>query len=218
MRDRILDINPSADIFTSTALLEHTPPAQLQEYCGPQSIFLCCADNREGDINANRLACLTHTPLLSIGLWERAFAGELFWTTPPSTPCYYCVFGGQEQAMSARVSVNRHVYTDREDITEVPFEPGISVDIGFVTNIGTKVALDLLNRSAPGYVPRLLGHLTQFTLVCNSNNAQVGGDRAELFDHPLQITRSIRVKPLAGCPHCKLAIRTPESVTAAVPP
>jgi molybdopterin/thiamine biosynthesis adenylyltransferase len=207
LRDRILDVNPAAEVVTFVNLLEQAPPDEIQKHCGPNALILCCADNREGDVNANRIGCVTHTPLLSIGLWERAFAGELFWCVPPETPCYYCVFGGQEQALSARVSANRHVYTDQEDVAGVLFEPGISADIGFVTTIGVKLALDLLNRHTPGYVPRLLGHLQQFTLVCNSNDARVGGERAELFDHPLQVTRSIHVQPLAGCPHCKLAGR-----------
>ena len=32
-------------------------------------------DNREGDLNANQISCLTHTPLLSIGLWETGVRG-----------------------------------------------------------------------------------------------------------------------------------------------
>jgi molybdopterin/thiamine biosynthesis adenylyltransferase len=205
LRDRIHDVNPSAHVVTFADLLEHAPPAQIEKYAGPRSLILCCADNREGDVNANRISCITRTPLLSIGLWERAFAGELFWSVPPETPCYYCVFGNRQHALSARVSDNRHAYTDQEDIAGVAFEPGISADIGFVSTIGVKLALDLLNRTTPGYVPRLLGGLQQFTLVCNSNDPRVGGERAELFEHPLQVTRSIQVEPLADCPHCKLA-------------
>ena len=107
--------------------------------------------------------------------------------------------------MSGRVSANRHVYTDQEEVVGVAFEPGISIDISFVTNVGVKIALDVLSRDVPGYVPKLLNSLTQFTLVCNTNDPRVGGERAELFDHPLQVTRSIRVEQLADCPHCKKA-------------
>ncbi len=207
LRDRILDINPAAKVVCHAGLLEHAPPDELQRQCGPRSLLLCCADSREGDINANRISCITHTPLLSIGLWERAFAGELFWSVPPETPCYYCAFGSQVHALSGRVSANRHVYTDQEDVTGVAFEPGISADIAFVTTIGVKLALDLLNRDTPGYTPRLLGPLKQFTLVCNSNDPRHGGERAEWFDHPLQVTRSIQVQALADCPHCRQARR-----------
>jgi molybdopterin/thiamine biosynthesis adenylyltransferase len=207
LRDRILDINPSAEVDVFPDILENSPAAVTEDYYGPKSLILCCADNREGDLNANWLSCLTKTPLLSIGLWERAFAGELFWSMPPETPCYHCVFGGVGSAVSGRVSTNRHVYTDQEEIAGVAFEPGISTDIGFVTTIGVKIALDILSRDVPGYVPKLLAGLTQFTLVCNSNDPRVGGERAELFDHPLQVTRSIQVEPLADCPHCEQARR-----------
>jgi hypothetical protein len=207
LRDRILDINPSAEVTVFAEILENSRAAVTEEFYGPKSLILCCADNREGDWNANRISCLTRTPMLSIGLWERAFAGELFWSIPPETPCYHCVFGGVAGTLSGRVAANHHVYSVQEDLAEVAFEPGISVDIGFVTTIGVKIALDLLSRDVPGYVPKLLGSLTQFTLVCNSNDARVGGDRAELFDHPLQVTRSIQVERLAGCPHCEKAGR-----------
>lgn len=202
LRDRIHDINPAAEVDIFPEVMENSRAAITQEYFGPKSLILCCADNREGDLNANNLSCLTHTPLLSIGLWERAFAGELFWSLPPTTPCYRCVFGGVGGALSGRVSNNRAVYTDQEDILGVAFEPGISVDIGFVTMIGVKLALDILSRDVPGYVPKLLSSLTQFTLVCNTNDPKIGGERAELFEHPLQVTRSIKVEQLEGCPHC----------------
>lgn len=204
LRDRLLDVNPAAEIDVYADVLENSPAAVRQDYYGPRSLILCCADNREGDLNANALSCRTRTPLLSIGLWERAFAGELFWSLPPATPCYHCVFGSAAAGVSGRVSVNRHVYTDQEDFG-VEFEPGISIDIGFVTSVGIKIALDLLSRDVPGHVPKVLSHLTQFTLVCNTNDPGVGGERAELFDHPLQVTRSIRVERLEGCPHCKEA-------------
>lgn len=33
--------------------------------------------------------------------------------------------------------------------------------------------------------------LTQYTLICNTNNPKIGGEMAENFSYPLQITRSI---------------------------
>jgi hypothetical protein len=87
----------------------------------------------------------------------------------------------------------------------VAFEPGISIDIDFVTMIGLKIALDLLLKAAkPGSHVRTLDSLTQFTLVCNTRDPHNGGSLAEIFSYPLQITRSIEVEKLEGCPHCSL--------------
>jgi hypothetical protein len=113
------------------------------------------------------------------------------------------VFGTKSNSFSFRSSQNRRIYTTEEDLSKLTFEPGIAVDIAFVTNIGTKIALDLFGR---GKRPaRLLDAIKQFTLVCNSTNVKVADDLQEIFDHPLQVTRSIEVEKLPGCPHCGLA-------------
>jgi hypothetical protein len=52
----------------------------------------------------------------------------------------------------------------------------------------------LLNRDNEGYTQRLLPSLTQYTLICNTNNPKIGGDMAEIFSYPLQVTTSIEVE------------------------
>ena len=94
---------------------------------------------------------------------------------------------------SGRVTQNRRFYTTEEDLAKVSFEPGISADINFVTIVAVKMILDLLNRDTPGYVQRLLPSLTQYTLICNTNNPEVGGEQAEIFSYPLQVTTSIYI-------------------------
>ena len=222
VRDRILDVNPSAEVRALPTVLEEVPPEEFEWACGAPrgAVLVGCADNRQADLYANRIACIFRAPFVSIGLWERAFAGEVFWGLPGRTPCYYCVFGTGDHALSYRPSVNRRVYTTEEDLSAVRFEPGISVDLSWVTSIGIKFVLDLLSRDAPGYRPRLLGALSQFTLACNTTDPRVGGVLAGLFEHPLQVTRSIDVQRLEGCPHCRLASEgaplSPEAVAPEV--
>ena len=129
---------------------------------------------------------------MSIGCWERAFAGEIFYCLPTGMPTYkdFMEVAGH---MSARVNQNRRFYTTEAELEKVSFEPGISVDINFVTTIAVKLAIDLLNRDNECYTQRLLPHLTQYTLVCNTNNTKVGGEMAEIFSYPLQVTTSIVV-------------------------
>ena len=56
-----------------------------------------------------------------------------------------------------------------------------------------KLAIDILNRDNPNYTKRLLPHLTQYTLVCNTNDTKIGGESAEIFSYPLQVSTSIIV-------------------------
>jgi molybdopterin/thiamine biosynthesis adenylyltransferase len=204
VRERILDINPAATVGTRVSILEDTPKDVFDEFCGPDTILIGCADNRESDYYANQISSIYGVPFVSIGFWERAFAGEIFYCIPGEQPCYACGVGVPGASASGRTSKNRRFYTTEEDEARIRFEPGISIDIGFVTLIAVKLILDILNRNTLNYVPRVINHLSQFTLVCNTNDSRLGGEQAEIFAHPLQITTSIRTAFCAPCPPCKL--------------
>ena len=172
--------------------IQEVPLDDLTNFCNPDTIAIGGADNRAGDLYANGIAKQVGMPFMSIGCWERAFAGEIFYCLPEGMPDYQD-FMEVTGNMSGRVTQNRRFYTTESDLERVAFEPGISVDINFVTVVAVKLALDLLNRDNEHYTQRLLPHLTQYTLVCNTNNTAIGGDMAEIFSYPLQVTTSIKV-------------------------
>ena len=192
LRDRILQINPYAEVHTFNMPIQDVPLAELTAFCNPDTIVIGGADNRAGDLYGNQIAQQVGMPFMSIGCWERAFAGEIFYCLPTGMPTYDD-FVEVTGVMSGRVTQNRRFYTTEEDLKRVSFEPGISVDIDFVTVIAMKLAIDLLNRDNPSYTQRLLPHLTQYTLICNTNDPKVGGDMAEIFSYPLQVSTSINV-------------------------
>ena len=206
--ERIRQINPLAVVEPHAVPLEELDPAVIERFCAGNSdtLMLACADSRRADRHASRLAAALALPFLAIGLWERAFAGEIFYSHPDQPmPCYGCAFDGLAGELTARAEPGRRFYSNEVDLEKLNFQPGIAIDIAFVTEIGLKLALDLLNRSNPNHVPRLLGRLSQYTLVCNSNNPQLGGERAEIFSHPLQVTTSIQVGHGRDCPPCRLS-------------
>lgn len=187
LRERILQINPSAEIHTAHCRIQDVPLAEIEPFCNPDSIMVGCADNREGDYYAAQmLAKPNGMPFISIGCWERAFAGEIFYCLPEGMPDYEDFMATMTDT-SGRVEANTHIYMGEVG----SFEPGISADINFVTTIGVKMILDLLNRDNENYTQRLIDSLTQYTLVCNTNNPKIGGEMAEIFSFPLQVTRSI---------------------------
>ncbi len=202
VQDLILNINPLAHVETFYAEVQLAPLELLQHWCVPKdTIILGCADNREVDRYANIIASNYDVAFLSIGFWERAFAGEVFyWLPDHGHACYACALG--ESTLSQRVEANHHIYTSQTDLAAVNFEPGIAVDIDFVTVVGSKLALDILNRGDQRYTQRLLPHLTQYTLICNTNEPAVGGEMADIFSYPLQVTTSIRVRSKPGCRTC----------------
>lgn len=187
LRERILQINPSAEIHVSHKRIQDVPLAEIEPFCTPNAIMVGCADNREGDYYAAQmLAKPNGMPFISIGCWERAFAGEIFYCLPEGMPDYEDFMATMSDT-SGRVEANTHIYMGEVG----SFEPGISADINFVTTIGVKMILDLLNRDNDNYTQRLIDSLTQYTLICNTNNTKIGGEMAEIFSYPLQVTRSI---------------------------
>ena len=203
VKDKILDINPHANVTIYANILESLPKEVFDKCCTDGTIIVSCADNREADNYASQLSSIFSVPFVSIGFWERAFAGEVFYNIPSENmPCYECAIGTGD-GFSSRQSANHRIYTNQETLENINFEPGISVDINYVTTIANKLILDLLNRSNPRYTTRVLDYLTQFTLICNTNNPKIGGELAEIFSHPLQVTKSIQVSHKDSCPPCK---------------
>jgi len=204
VKRRILNINPAAEVLSLVKFVENAGKETFDAYCKKDAaILIGCADNRQADVYANSLAVTYGVPFISIGLWERAFAGELFyWLPNQSMPCYKCALGDGGD-FGGRQSTNRHIYTNQEDVSRLAFEPGISVDINFVTTIGVKIILDILNLKNEQYNQRLLPSLRQYTLVCNTNNTKAAGEAAEIFSYPLQVTNSLQVQFRQSCPPCE---------------
>jgi molybdopterin/thiamine biosynthesis adenylyltransferase len=194
LKRKIMNINPSADVITFEGIVQNLPKETLDAFCvAGHTVFVGCADNRMADVYTNRISIYYKSSFISIGFWERAFAGEIFYHIyGRGMPCYECALGDGSN-LSARAEASHHVYSNQEDTEGVKFEPGISVDISFATTIGIKLILDILSGGNDGYIPRLLDNLTQYTLVCNTSNPQIGGEMVEIFSYPLQVTTSLKV-------------------------
>lgn len=191
---KLRNINPKVRIETFEGVIQNAPKAMLDEFCqGEDAVFVGCADNRAADVYANRISIYYSAAFISIGFWERACAGEIFYHLPyVNMPCYECALGNGDN-LSARAQANHHIYSNQESTEGMKFEPGISVDINYITSIGIKLIIDILNSSNPSYIPRLLKDLKQYTLICNTNNPNIGGEMVEIFSYPLQVTTSLVV-------------------------
>ena len=191
---RLKNINPSVNVFKFEGIVQNLPKTMLDEFCvKDDTIFVGCADNRMADVYTNRISIYYSAYFISIGFWERAYAGEIFYHIPDrGMPCYECALGDGGN-ISARAQANHHVYSNQEQTEGMKFEPGISVDINFITTIGIKMIIDLLNIPNTSYIPRVLNDLKQYTIICNTCNPDIGGEMVEIFSYPLQITTSLVV-------------------------
>ncbi len=192
LKERILMVNPYAEVITETKYLQEVPDVDIDNFCHAGDVMIACADNQEGDIYANNIAKEKKMPFVTLGCWNRAFAGDIFYCLPDGAHDY-SDFVKAVGIDANKVEQNRRFYTDEEDLKKVNFEPGIAADIDFITIIAVKLTIDLLNLDNEAYTQRLTPYLKQYTVICNTNDTKIGGVRAELFSYPLQITRNISI-------------------------
>lgn len=191
---KLKNINPYISISKFEGIVQNIPKKLLDCFCVEgDTIFVGCADNRAADVYANKVSVYYSSYFISIGFWERAYAGEIFYHIPRrNMPCYECALGSGGD-ISARAQANHHVYSNQENTEGLKFEPGISVDINFITTIGIKLIIDMLNLTNENHIPRLLNDLKQYTIVCNTSNPDIGGEMVEIFSYPLQVSTSLMV-------------------------
>ena len=201
VRDRILNINPHAEVLTYRLPVQRVPKDELKALLGRDTIIIGGGDNRASAEYGCLLACETDSTFVATCCWTRAFAGEVFyWQSGHGLSCYRCALGGLVSA--DRPDSHANYFGEDGEEESLAFEPGVAADIDFVTIVALKAALDLLNRDNPGYTPRVINHLRQYTWICNTNEVKVGGERAAMFTNPLQITTTLKVHRDGNCPYC----------------
>lgn len=190
VKDKILQINPNAKVKTFVNILQNVPEDEYSEYLNENSIMLVFSDNRLGHQFGNDLAYHYNIPFLEVCFWERASVGEVFICLPErGDKCYGCSLEGMIKESLKTYNERNHFYVGQETTV---IEPGITADIEYVTTLGTKLVLDILNRNNDSYTTRLLDGFTQYTLVCNTNNPELAGEMAsKLFVKPLEIKHII---------------------------
>jgi len=210
IRGKILNINPKAEIVTFKDPIQRVPKDALLPLLGCDSILIGAGDNRDSSRYAcDSLAIPAGASFVAACCWTRAFAGEVvYWTSGKGLPCYNCALGDlvdSPEEVERELSRINYFASDADEAS-LSFEPGIAVDIDFISIVATKIILDLLNKNTPGYTPRVISHLSQLTWICNTNEPKIGGEKAGIFSRPLQITQKVSfAKKTAHCPVCDSA-------------
>lgn len=188
VKDAILNINPTAKVEVFHGYLQDLP----EKYVNNVDLIIGTGDNREANAFANDLAEVLNVPFVNTGCWQRAHAGEVFyWYPNANLPLYRKCFA--KLISDDRAASHANYFADDGDENHLNFEPGVSTDIAFVTMVAIKVIYDLLNKDEEGYTHRVLDYLRNYTLICNTNKACIGGPNAEMFPNPLFISNNLVV-------------------------
>lgn len=189
VRDAILNINPLAEVMTYRGILQDLPADYVKEF--RNGIIVGTGDNRESSGFGNDLARALEVPFIATCCWTRAHAGEVFyWYPGAGLPLYREAFA--DLITDERPASHRNYFADDYDERTMRFEPGISTDIAYVTTVAIKLIYDLLNKDSTAYTTRVRDYLkTNYTLICNTNDPNIGGPNAAIFPHPLFISNNV---------------------------
>lgn len=202
--ERILQINPKAEILKFYQLIQNVPRHEYANWFDPKyTIFVGTCDNRPGNAAACDIAYDLGASFLALGFRARAWSGEIFVAIPDRKDiCYHCAFKTLIEEAQIEMSRN-HLYMDAENPQQVAFVPGLDVDVEYGCTIASKVLLDMLNRDQEGYVPRLLNSIGQYTVFSGTAD-RTGTDAVwrKLLPQPLSM-RSLPLSQLCRrCEHC----------------
>ena len=190
VRDIILQHNPSASVQCHEADITEDDDL-LAEIVSQSDLIFAATDNELSRYLINEACLEAGKPAVYGGVYERAFAGEVIRVIPGEAGCYACVRQGLANTMR---SISTQQAFDYTDDSEFQAEPGLGLDVSFISMIHTKVALMTLLRGTESTIGDIDAEMVLWT---NTARPQDG----ELFERAM--TRYlVRVAKSENCPAC----------------
>lgn len=199
MRDAILRINPKAEVQVFRGWLEKAPMDLFSDV--KDGIVVATADDMVPNALANELAKVMGVPFVAFAGWTRCHAGEIFyWMPGKGLPTYGQAFRDLiAEAEATPKADHSNYFADAHDAETLNFETGTGVDLGFISMAALKFILDLLNLGNDHYTTRVLDDYTHYTLICNTNKPEIGGENAAMFPKPMYISDNITLSAEGDC-------------------
>ena len=172
--DRIRETNPLASVETVTVDVTERP-GQLAERVADADLVAVCTDTDPSKLVVNRECLAADVPAVYGGVYAGAMGGDVIRVVPGETPCYDCVLGDISDDMGRDERVSGEADYGRDPDDQPGPEPGLSVDVGFVSLIQTRYALAMLSARL-GDGDRALDRDVCFW----------GNEAEYIFDRPLQ--------------------------------
>ena len=137
---QLLNINPLVKLTLENKSVSDFKAASLGALVKQADLVIATTDDPKAQRILNRFAYFHKKPALFVGLYKGASGGEVIFTVPERTACYFCAskFRHQEENM-ARVSRDVDYGTGR-----LMSEVALGTDIHHVTSVAVKMALSLL--------------------------------------------------------------------------
>lgn len=148
VRDRILQHNP----FVEVECLEMDVRKSIEQFekvISYSDLIVAATGSPAVNNLINQISIRKGVPAVYAGVWEKASGGYAMRVIPGETPCYNCI----HEFLLTTTPIKEGFIVDYsvvEDPNELKAEPGLSIDVGFVTLLQSKLALSILLREPSG--------------------------------------------------------------------
>jgi len=199
VRDLIWQRNVLASIeaHNSSPLNEQVVERFIEHIKQDNAIVVISIAEHECEGALNRLLVKYNCPAIYVSALDSAQYGRIFRVLPNKTPCYECISIWNEIEPEKFPSLVNVEQREQDSLGEFyayrnPGFPGISVDVGFISMLATRMTIQTLlrNSSASELYPD-----SKYHHIIWSNR------QGWIFDEPLQI-RTLNYPIATDCPVC----------------
>jgi|GEM_PF-6663958 len=199
LRDRILDRNEQAVAHAFASRFEDSPEFAAALAEPGHKLALCGLDDMNGRFRLNRACVQTRTPMVLAMVFRRGIGGMVFRYEPGACGCFNCLYEfAQANGLFLDEADIEPAGRSREEVYGLGLDafkksPGLSIDIGFISLIMARLALDaLVPDTARLDFPRLSSNLVTF-----ATRPDPAHGMRKFFD-----ATHFRLHPQRGCPVC----------------
>ena len=143
LKDKLRNINPNSEI-NDLKLDVIKDFENVVSIVSNSDLIIVSTDTPDSRMVINMIGVEHNIPMIFISLHERAQTGKVERFIPGKTQCRACIPGRNEEFMPGSTD-----YSEKTEIRDIMFQPGLDTDISIVTLLGVKSALNLLTDNKP---------------------------------------------------------------------
>lgn len=148
VKDALLNRNPDLSIKTYSKDVVELTEAQRRALFAGTDLIIASTDSNLAQFTVNHISLTHDIPALYIGCYERASGGEIVYVVPGKTACFNCAFEARTKNLQPvrrrKTSLAYTTALSESQADRFEAEPGLAVDIDYVTVSAMPYALALL--------------------------------------------------------------------------
>jgi len=187
----------SIDTYASSPLDEQSIAKFIEHIKCDNAIAIISVAEHETEGALNRLLVEFGCPAIYVSALDSAHYGRIFRVIPHKTPCYECISIWNEVEPNEYPSLSNVNQDEHNSLGEFyayrhPGFPGLSVDVGFISLLATRLTIQTLMRDTSA---------SRLFPDCNYHHIIWSNREGWIFNEPLQL-KNVDYPIATNCPVC----------------